>query len=457
MKHIVLLTVIFSLSFLALASTATADAPTLMQYQGYLTDEWGVPLNDTLSMTFKICSDPTPEGSVIWSETQADVIVTNGLFNVLLGSVNPVVDTVFAETERWLGITVAPDPEIIPRTRLITVPYAFRTATVDGATGGLISGDIFQADSEGDTICELSRLDDGGGYIGTYGANGSANAALTIVEGYPNNGGVGILDSGSEFRAEMRISTAYDVGMIQTYGPNGNRNARLTYTLGYPNHGCVSITDSLEQDRGHFFVNEYSAGALTLLGPNGNLNVSLYNFYDDPNNGWLGVFDSTGDAKAGMYVNLSGQGIIWGDTKNFRVANPNEPGTDIWYCSLEGPEAAAYVRGTGHLESGRAQVALPDHFVAVASQQGITVQVTPLSAESKGLAVVGKSPEMFAVRELNNGNGSYDFDFMVTAVRKGHEDYQVIRPAMRMQPPELGAAPGGAPDGSDIQLQKISR
>jgi hypothetical protein len=157
-------------------------------------------------------------------------------------------------------------------------------------------------------------------------------------------------------------------------------------------------------------------------------------------------------------VNASGQGIVWGDVKSFRVANPNEPGTDIWYSCLEGPEAAAYVRGTGHLVNGRASVSLPDHFTAVASSKGITVQVTPLSGESKGLAVVEKGTEKFAVRELNNGNGTYDFDFMVTAVRKGHEDYQVIRAAMRTQPPALGAAPvaapGAAPEGSDVQLLK---
>jgi hypothetical protein len=450
MKYIVSLTVCITVVFLAVTSIVTADVPTMMQYQGFLTDESGEPLDTSVSIMFAIYDDSTGSG-VIWADTQF-VTVVNGLFNILLGSVNPISETVFAGTERWLGITVAPDPEIVPRTRLVTVPYAFRAATVDGATGGSVSGDIFQV-VEGDTVTELSRLDEGAGYIGTYGANGSANTALTIVEGHPNNGGVGILDSSSGFRAEMRISTAYDVGMVQTYGPNGNRNARLTYYQGYPNHGCVSVTDSLENDRGHFFVNANSAGSLTLLGSNGNLNISLYSLNTDPNNGWISVNNNLGIAQAGMFVDTLGNGQVWGDTKNFRIPNPDKPGTEIWYCCLEGPEAAAYVRGTGHLVSGRAQIVLPNHFVAVASSLGITVQVTPLSVESKGLAVVGKSPEMFAVRELNNGNGTYDFDFMVTAVRKGHEDYQVIRPAMKTPSPELGAAP----DGSDIQLQKISR
>ncbi|KPL03675.1 MAG: hypothetical protein AMJ73_05810 [candidate division Zixibacteria bacterium SM1_73] len=169
MQHMVSLTVIFSVAFLAAASIATADVPSMMQYQGFLTDEEGKPLNDTLSMTFTIYPDPN-EAIVLWTETQTDVIVTNGLFHVLLGSVNSIVDTVFAETQRWLGITVAPDPEIVPRTRLVTVPYAYRAATVDGASGGTVFGDVaIQSDLDVD---------------GDFRATGKA----TIGPGHTNTG-----------------------------------------------------------------------------------------------------------------------------------------------------------------------------------------------------------------------------------------------------------------------------
>ena len=40
-----------------------------------------------------------------------------------------------------------------------------------------------------------------------------------------------------------------------------------------------------------------------------------------------------------------------------------------------------------------------------------------------------RSVEGIEVRELRNGSGSYEFDYTVMAVREGHEDYQVIRPA----------------------------
>jgi hypothetical protein len=170
-------------------------------------------------------------------------------------------------------------------------------------------------------------------------------------------------------------------------------------------------------------------GYVGTYGTNGNYNVALTNLSGYDNNGYVAVKDSSGNTQAGIYVDSSGNGQVFGDTKSFRVPNPNQPGTEIWYACIEGPEAAAYVRGTGQLTNGVGEVLLPDHFVAVASTEGLTVQVTPLSAESKGLAVVQKTTDRFVVRELHNGQGSYDFDYMVIAIRKGYEEYEVIRPS----------------------------
>jgi len=105
-----------------------------------LTDESG-PLDTTIDMTFTIY-DQSTGGAVFWTETQDTVIVISGLFYVVLGSVNSIPDTVFADTARWLGIKVGDDSEIHPRTILVSVAYAFRVATVDRASGGVILGDV---------------------------------------------------------------------------------------------------------------------------------------------------------------------------------------------------------------------------------------------------------------------------------------------------------------------------
>jgi hypothetical protein len=132
----------------------------------------------------------------------------------------------------------------------------------------------------------------------------------------------------------------------------------------------------------------------------------------------------------------SGNGIIVADDKNFRVPNPADPTTDIWYCCPEGPEAAMYVRGTATLTNGRGRIDLPEHFRNLAFAPGMTVQLTPLSINSKGLAVIQKDLDGIIVSERKNGTGTYEFDWRVEAVRKGHEDYEVIRPWRRSDPDE---------------------
>ena len=135
-----------------------------------------------------------------------------------------------------------------------------------------------------------------------------------------------------------------------------------------------------------------------------------------------------------MYIDSNGNGVLFATVKPFRVPNPNSPGTDIWYAAVEGPEAAAYIRGTGHLVKGQATITFPDHFAAVSAAAGMTAQVTPLSGESKGLAVTKKSLDGLKVQELFGGNGSYDFDYEVKCIRKGYEDWQVVRPASDLHP-----------------------
>jgi len=129
MKAIAFMTV---LSLALLSMTAIADIPGLINYQGTLTDDGGVALDTTLSMTFSIYNDSTA-GSVVWTENQSEVFVSTGIFNVLLGSVNSIPDTVFNSPERWLGVQVGSGAELHPRQRIASVGYAFRAAGADSA------------------------------------------------------------------------------------------------------------------------------------------------------------------------------------------------------------------------------------------------------------------------------------------------------------------------------------
>ena len=74
----------------------------------------------------------------LWEEywTGANsVMVTDGLFNVLLGSLSPGLSTVVqGRDELYLGITVGTDSEMTPRSQLGSTPFAMQALTVsDGA------------------------------------------------------------------------------------------------------------------------------------------------------------------------------------------------------------------------------------------------------------------------------------------------------------------------------------
>lgn len=117
-------TVILSMMLVALGATvARADVPRTIDHQGYLTTDAGAPVTGTRSMVFTIY-DAAVAGAALWTETQS-VTVTDGLFNVFLGDVAELPDSIFTGQALHLGVRIGTDSEMTPRIRLTTVPYAF--------------------------------------------------------------------------------------------------------------------------------------------------------------------------------------------------------------------------------------------------------------------------------------------------------------------------------------------
>ncbi|NOZ09243.1 MAG: collagen-like protein [FCB group bacterium] len=116
-KNIIILT-----SFL-ITNLLSQSVPPLLDYQGSLTDDAGDPVTGSVSITFSIYALETG-GSALWSETQNPVVVSAGLFHILLGSVNPLPEGLFNSPDRWIGINVNGDGEMTPRTRIASTPYA---------------------------------------------------------------------------------------------------------------------------------------------------------------------------------------------------------------------------------------------------------------------------------------------------------------------------------------------
>jgi hypothetical protein len=118
---------------LVVSLSVFAQVPHLVNYQGVLTDDQGIPLEGQHTLTFAIYPSSAPGATALWTETHTSVALDAGLFHVVLGGITPMDDTLFEAEERWIGITVDSDPEVSPRHRITAVPWALRSATADSA------------------------------------------------------------------------------------------------------------------------------------------------------------------------------------------------------------------------------------------------------------------------------------------------------------------------------------
>jgi phosphotransferase system IIA component len=117
------------------------NTPKLINYQGRLTNLTGTPVPDSnYSVTFRLYTQSSG-GSSFWSETQ-NITTSQGLFNVLLGSVNPI-ESVPQDGHCYLEMQVNPYPAMTPRIRLVSVPYSYWSKRADTANYALTTNIVY--------------------------------------------------------------------------------------------------------------------------------------------------------------------------------------------------------------------------------------------------------------------------------------------------------------------------
>ena len=192
----------------------------------------------------------------------------------------------------------------------------------------------------------------------------------------------------------------------------------------------VTLPGDAWSSPGGFLVTWGRGGAQAYIGDDGiigfgsyvDVNIGAFN----PSVRWVTLYNMS----TGRLMNLDAQdGYFWGDltvrgTKSFVLEDPQDPQKEIVYSSLEGPEVGTYIRGTAELQNDEAVIELPEHFAKVTAEEGLTVQLTPVGQWLQ-LFIVEKSTHRIVVREANGRDGQ--FDYLVQGVRKGYEDYQVVR------------------------------
>ncbi len=124
------------------------DVPHLISYQGKLTHADGSPIDTTVAISFQLY-DAEVLGNYLWKESHLDVVVTNGLFNILLGSFDPLTPEILDGRPLWLAIAVGTEPKMEQRVPVVSSAYAIRAEDADFAnqsvyadTAGYVVGSV---------------------------------------------------------------------------------------------------------------------------------------------------------------------------------------------------------------------------------------------------------------------------------------------------------------------------
>lgn len=281
------------------------------------------------------------------------------------------------------------------------------------------TGVLVLKNSAGQTRAFLRVTDSGRGKLSLDGSDNMERVDL-YVDGV-NQGGVRIRGTSGADAGVMFVGDSTDAGVLRLMRDGGGTRAEIS--VDGDGRGRVVLDGAGGQQRVRLFVDGNDQGSLILRDSGGERAA-------------LGIDDSLGggvltlrDASGNVTVTLDGStGVIAKSGVNgFLIDHPANPSQQIFYASVEGPEAGMYIRGSGQLADGVAEIELPGHFEAVARKETVTVQVTPTSRETGGLVVTKKSTGSFVVEELGDSYGKATFDWLVMAERGDIEPIQVVR------------------------------
>jgi len=114
--------------FMLISTVSFADIPRMINLQGFLVDDIG-PITGEIEATFRIYN-ASSGGNSLWEETDS-VTVNNGLYSVILGQTNPI--NIVFDDERWIGIQITGHPEMYPRYRQTSLPFAYVSQVSDSS------------------------------------------------------------------------------------------------------------------------------------------------------------------------------------------------------------------------------------------------------------------------------------------------------------------------------------
>jgi hypothetical protein len=212
---------------------APGPSSTTINYQGSLAALDGTPKNGTFGMSFAIYNAASG-GSIVWGpENHSAVPVTDGLFNVGLGSQTPSgIPTTVWNGDRYLQISVGGEA-LTPRELIRSVPVAGMALTVpDGAinTSHLVNGAVTQ---------EKAPLLVSGTTANTKIAHGQALAQQYSANPQTGTAHISLSDYGFTQTPTVLCSTAGPSGFL--WNCHVEYETATTFTIWvYQTHGATN-------------------------------------------------------------------------------------------------------------------------------------------------------------------------------------------------------------------------
>ncbi len=428
--------------FILTICVSTADSagvPNLINYQGMLADGSGQPVPDgAYQITFRIYTAPSG-GTQLWTSGAQSITLSGGRFSYLLGSNMYLPVHLFeSDTVRYLGITVGTDPEIVPRTRLVTVPYSFQSKYADtsGYAVFVVDGSVTDASIAAGADIDPSKID---------GTAMVLSSSSQTVDGFVNfTGPVTLYDR--VFKSSVygvKIGTAVaqspDDAMVQiernvssstyktaleidfqnsTSGGLYGLKSEVEHTTAAVGGSCYAIYGHATSDgsvragvsvlaecqnASHTSGNSYGVSASAYDGANA---YGIYAYAGSATNNYAGYFSGN--------VNVTGTLSKGGGS--FKIDHPLDPENKyLQHSFVESPDMMNIYNGNAALDSrGEAEIELPKWFEEL--NRDFRYQLTAIGAPGPNLYV---AEEVRGNRfRIAGGEPGMKVSWQVTGIRK---------------------------------------